>query len=750
LTLSELLADIEASEPGPGTAAIFDFDGTIIAGYSATVFLQDALTRGELKPNELYELTRAMTGFGLGNMGFSALMAVHAQYLEGRSEAEYSRNSERLFRKKIARLIYPETRELIAAHKAMGHTVAIVSSATPYQVEPAARDLDIDHVFSTRLEVKDGVFTGAVIKPTCFGEGKVQAAMALAETTGADLEQSFFYSDSSDDIQLLEYIGRPVTLNPRNRLKQITRERHWPTATFDSRGRISVNRFLRSVAATGSVVSSVAAALPIYALTGSKRDSLNFSISLFADTTSALIGLDLDVSGEENLWRQRPAVFMFNHQSKADVAIMARLVRRDVVGVGKKEIQRMPLIGQAMGAAGVVFIDRSDRSKAIESMAPLVAAMKDEGKSLVIAPEGTRAPTRKLAPFKKGGFHMAMQVGVPIVPVVIHNAGDIAPKGDFVFQPGTVRVEVLPPVDTSGWSTERMNEQVTEVRNLFLKALGQPEQTVAEALRESSELPEDMRPEKAGSTRKKAPAKKKAGVRGRLVSAANRVRGKRAPAGVTMDTAPATTTGSKTGARGTTKRKTQAKAAGSSGTVKTKAKAKAKAKSKTTVKAKATAAKGGGSRATKQGVSAVKSKAAAKAKAKAKTKSKTTVKAKATAANGSGGPAAKGVGAAKSRATAKTKTKAKSTETAKAAAKTRSQTRTNGSKTRAAANSAGSRATTKAKTKAKARAASGGSTGKSSKQGGSRAGKPANTASARPRARPPRRAAVKPKLAGSS
>ena len=86
MTLSELLADIEASEPGPGTAAIFDFDGTIIAGYSATVFLQDALTRGELKPNELYELTRAMTGFGLGNMGFSALMAVHAQYLEGRSD----------------------------------------------------------------------------------------------------------------------------------------------------------------------------------------------------------------------------------------------------------------------------------------------------------------------------------------------------------------------------------------------------------------------------------------------------------------------------------------------------------------------------------------------------------------------------------------------------------------------------------------------------------------------------------------
>ena len=69
MNFSKLIADINASKPGPETAAIFDFDGTIIAGFSATVFLQDALTRGELKPDELYELTRALTGFGLGNMG---------------------------------------------------------------------------------------------------------------------------------------------------------------------------------------------------------------------------------------------------------------------------------------------------------------------------------------------------------------------------------------------------------------------------------------------------------------------------------------------------------------------------------------------------------------------------------------------------------------------------------------------------------------------------------------------------------
>ncbi|NBR40797.1 MAG: 1-acylglycerol-3-phosphate O-acyltransferase, partial [Alphaproteobacteria bacterium] len=319
-----------------------------------------------------------------------------------------------------------------------------------------------------------GVFTGTVCRPTVFGEGKVHAANQLAKRKKVKLSNSFFYSDSTDDLQLLEVVGNPVALNPSKRLAQISTQRQWPSASFDSRGKVSVGRALRSVAATGSLVGSFAAGLPIYALTRSKRDSLNFSISLFADTCNALIGMELDVRGEEYLWSHRPAVFMFNHQSKADVAIMASLIRKDVVGVGKKEIEKIPVIGQVMGMAGTVFIDRSDRAKAIESMQPLINAMKNEGKSMVIAPEGTRTPTAKLAPFKKGGFHMAMQVGVPIVPVVIHNAGDIAPKGDFLFRPGTVRIDVLPPVDTGQWTLSRMNEQVNTVRNMFLRALGQP------------------------------------------------------------------------------------------------------------------------------------------------------------------------------------------------------------------------------------------------------------------------------------
>jgi putative phosphoserine phosphatase/1-acylglycerol-3-phosphate O-acyltransferase len=249
-----------------------------------------------------------------------------------------------------------------------------------------------------------------------------------------------------------------------------------------------------------SLVPTFAAGLPIYALTGSRREATNFSISLFAETASALINLDLVVRGEENLWSHRPAVFVFNHQSKADVVIGAKLLRRDMAGVGKQEIKKMPVIGKVLEMGGVVMIDRKNAASAIEAMQPLVEAMRNEGRSVALAPEGTRTVSPNLGPFKKGAFHLAMQAGVPMVPVVIHNAGDVAPKGDFVFRPATVEVDVLPPVDTSDWTPETIDEHVREVRNMFLRTLGQPEE------------PAPAKPaakRRAAGTKKRTPRKKK-------------------------------------------------------------------------------------------------------------------------------------------------------------------------------------------------------------------------------------------------
>ena len=530
-TLQSLLKDIEASPRGPKVAAIFDFDGTIIAGYSATAFIREQVKRGDISPRQLVEVVGAMASFGIGSLGFSGLMAVNAQFMRGIEESTYKEVAEQLYLKQIARLIYPESRALVDAHIARGHTVAIISSATPYQVAPAAADLGIEHVLCSHLEVSDGKFTGAAVKPLCFGQGKVDAAQGLAEQTGADLDQSFFYSDSTDDLLLLERIGKARALNPSTKLAIIAHDRGWPAVHFGSRGRPTVGQYLRSVAATSSLVTSFVAGLPVYALTGSRRESQNFSLSLFADTASALIGMKLNVTGEKHLWSHRPAVFIFNHQSKADVMIIAKLLRRDIAGIGKQEIKtETPILGKVLEYGGTIFIDRANASSAIDAMQPLVDAMKNEGKSVVLAPEGTRTVSPRLAPFKKGAFHLAMQAGVPIVPIVIRNAGDVAPKGDFVFRPATVDVQILPPVDTTGWKVSDLGEHVREVRNMFARALGQPEEkptvkvtTAAKAKARPKPKPKAKKPPTAkakAKLAKKKPAPKKAAAKARPKSKA--------------------------------------------------------------------------------------------------------------------------------------------------------------------------------------------------------------------------------------
>jgi putative phosphoserine phosphatase/1-acylglycerol-3-phosphate O-acyltransferase len=469
----DVVAEILDLPDGPEIGAFFDFDGTIISGYSAIAFFKEQLKRGHMSPRDVVELMSVMASFGIGILGFPALMLAASQFLRGVREDSYAAFGEEVFRSHIARQIYPETRAMVKAHMQKGHTVAIISSATPYQVEPAARDLDIENVLCTYLQVENGEFTGAVVRPICFGPGKVLAAESLSEKYGADLDKSFFYSDSTDDIELLERVGNPRPLNPSNKLRAISERRGWPVRRFASRGRPTPTDWVRTAMVPATLLGSFASGLPIWALSGSKRDALNFSMSVFADVASALIGLNLSIKGEHHLWSHRPAVFLFNHQSNVDMVIIARLLRRDISGVGKKEIGDIPLIGRVLEFSGVVLIDRKDTQRAIETMGALVDTMRIEGKSVCMSPEGTRSITPKLAPFKKGAFHLAMQAGVPIVPIVIQNSSDIMPKGEVIYRPATVEVEVLPPVDTSAWSAETIDEHVASVRNMYLKALDQ-------------------------------------------------------------------------------------------------------------------------------------------------------------------------------------------------------------------------------------------------------------------------------------
>jgi putative phosphoserine phosphatase/1-acylglycerol-3-phosphate O-acyltransferase len=467
-----LTEDIRSGPAGPKIAALFDLDQTLLAGFSAVSFFRERLLSGRMAPRELGESILGSLSFAAGRTGFSGLMSASTAAYRGLAESAMQEIGEEVFEKHLATKIYPESRALVEAHREMGHTLAIVSSATPYQAEPLARDMKIPHVLCTRLEVEDGVFTGRVVRPTCWGEGKSVAAKALAAAHDLDLSESYFYTDSHEDLPLLMDVGRPRPLNPNRQLAQISKERRWPVQRFTSRGTPGAGDLLRSALVYGSLAPSVGAGALAGLVTGSWREAINVAGAMWGDLATSLSGVDLRVEGEEHLWSSRPAVFIFNHQSGLDPILIVKMLRRDITGVGKKELLKNPIFGPLFNAAGVVFVDRADRTKAIKALQPAVDALK-EGLSLAIAPEGTRSLTPRLGRFKKGAFHMAMQAGVPIVPVVFRNVLDAFPKDARVVRPATIEAVVLSPIDTTAWTTESLDDEVAAIRDLYLEILHQ-------------------------------------------------------------------------------------------------------------------------------------------------------------------------------------------------------------------------------------------------------------------------------------
>src|SRR6185295_2731150 len=123
-------------------------------------------------------------------------------------------------------------------------------------------------IMCTNLEVCDGKFTGKVVRPTCYGEGKARAASAFAAAKGVDLEDSYFYTDSDEDMSLLNIVGRPRPINPNRRLSAIAAKRGWPVRSFHSRGAPRLEDVVRTTLAIASLGPALALGLPLAALDG--------------------------------------------------------------------------------------------------------------------------------------------------------------------------------------------------------------------------------------------------------------------------------------------------------------------------------------------------------------------------------------------------------------------------------------------------------------------------------------------------
>ena len=455
---------------GPNVGAFFDLDQTLFAGFSATAFTRDQFTSGRLSPKDLTDSLRATLSFAFGRTGFSTFVSATSAVYRGMAESVLEEAGQHTFERHLATQIYPESRALVKAHQEMGHTVAIITSATRYQAEPVAKELGIEHLLYTRLGVEDGILTGKVVKPTCYGEGKAAAGRSLASKYDLDLEQSYFYSDSDEDLPLFELVGRPRPLNPNRKLAQIAKERQWPVRRFTSRGTPTFGDVVRTGLLYGSLAPSVGFGVAAGILNRSKREAVNVMGSVWGDLAASAAGIDLRVEGQEHLWSDRPAVFIFNHQSGLELVLMLKLLRRDFTGIAKQELRQNPIFGPLFRAAGVVFVDRSNTAKAIQALGPAVEALR-HGRSLIIAPEGTRSKTAAVGRFKKGAFRLAMDAGVPVVPVVFRNVLDALPKGAFVVRPAVVEAVVLPPIDTSSWTLDALDDRIGEVRNLYIEIL---------------------------------------------------------------------------------------------------------------------------------------------------------------------------------------------------------------------------------------------------------------------------------------
>ncbi len=468
--LEWLLEEIATGPEGPQVGAFFDFDGTLIDGYSASAFFTERLRKGDIGVKELVATITESVNVERRGHDVDELMRIGVAAQGGRSIDELDRWAKRVFSKKIAGKLYPDARVLIDAHKRMGHTVVVASSATAPQIKPTADDLGIRNIVCTEMEASDGVLTGALSGPIRWGKGKADGIKEFAKANKVVLKESYAYSNGAEDVPFLSAVGHPVALNADAELVEIARQKKWPIARLNKPPSTTPVDVVRSAAAIGVFAGSIVGAAGLGLLNGSRRLGANVAASAGSDLGLAAAGVRLNIVGEENAWEQRPAVFLFNHQSQLDVFVLGAVLRRDFTGVAKKELEYNPMFGPIGYLADVAYIDRSNSKKAHEQLEPVVEALKS-GVSIAIAPEGTRSPTNRLLPFKKGPFFMAMQAGVPVVPIVMRNCGEIMAAHSYVIHPGTVDVAVLPPVSSEGWTPENLGEHVEAVRQMYLDTL---------------------------------------------------------------------------------------------------------------------------------------------------------------------------------------------------------------------------------------------------------------------------------------
>lgn len=181
--------------------------------------------------------------------------------------------------------------------------------------------------------------------------------------------------------------------------------------------------------------------------------------------------------GRENIDPRRSYVLMSNHQSVIDIAAIVATMPVSFRFVAKRELLRIPFFGWALALSDQIVIDRGDRERAIRTLRRAAQRIR-EGVNVIIFPEGSRSATGELGQFKSGGFHLAIQAQVPVLPITVSGTRSITPKRSLRIESGLVRVSYGKPIPTAGRTLEDRQALKDEVRAAILRGFDRELQLV--------------------------------------------------------------------------------------------------------------------------------------------------------------------------------------------------------------------------------------------------------------------------------
>lgn len=227
---------------------------------------------------------------------------------------------------------------------------------------------------------------------------------------------------------------------------------------------------------------------------GVSRDFLVSSIVwVWGCVLLRILGIRVEYEGPGTIPEKGPFMFVSNHQSVLEVPIFVSNFHIPCFYTTKKEFGYVPFMGWLMKQTNQVLIDRGNRMRAKKSLDNAVKQLK-EGRITMMMPEGTRHGHGQLGPYKKGVFHMAIEAGVPLVPMVFLNTGERWPTKSFRLRPGIARVWVGHPIDTSSWTKDTIEDHMLEVRKVIAQVLAMYRESRGYPAPLPSEWQEEERP----------------------------------------------------------------------------------------------------------------------------------------------------------------------------------------------------------------------------------------------------------------